>query len=107
MGVLDFLKRKKKEDEFLDLGQDFGQRGGYGPGMEPSAGTAPPTGMGGELPGMPGPMPAMGGSDEIMKKDIETLSYKFDSLKATLDQINARLANIEQALRGQQGQWQY
>jgi len=104
MGVLDFLKRKKKEDEFLDIGQDFGQRGGYGPGMEqPMGAAAPPTGIGGELPGMP----AMGGADEIMKKDIETLNYKFDSLKATLDQINARLANIEQAIRGRQGQWQY
>jgi hypothetical protein len=108
MGVLDIFKRKKKDEDFLELGADVG-RGGYGPGAQAQPQSIPaeqpPAGFG-DFPGMPAqPMP-VGAEGEIIKKDVETLNYKMDSLKATLDQINARLTNIEQALKGKQG-WQY
>ena len=115
MGVFDFLKKKKKEDDFLDLGADLGgKEADFGPAGQP---VTAPTEPGPPLPGMPttpiAPVQPVSQDAEILKKNIETLNYKFDSVKAILDNINARLARIEAALKtpgqqqGQETEWTF
>ena len=101
MGFFDKFKKKKEED-FLDIGAEpAGAGADFGPASAPATPAAQP---GPPLPGMPTtpiastPQPATANL-EIVKKNIETLSYKFDSIKAILDNMNARLARIESALK--------
>jgi|GEM_PF-2111914 len=112
MAVFDFLKKKKK-DEFVDLGAV--EPGAYGPGAEAYP---PPGGPYGvpppELPGFPPPGPEVQPMDfrmqapqppqahpelENVRQQLEALSYKLDTLKAVLDTLNTRIANIENALK--------
>ncbi len=110
MGVLDFLKRKKKDDDFLDLGAPGTVGGAYGPagypqglgsdaGMGQQAGGGP---MGGfeQFPGTAQAGGMMAGNDVAnLRNTVDAMNYKLDALKAALDAINARLANIESALK--------
>ncbi len=118
MAVLDFLRRKKKDD-ILDLGATPPPAGpgAYGPAAFPGqgagAGFPPMPGEQGQmpmdmgLPGMPPPTPGnypqapQMGSEQIenLRRTVETLNYKLDALKAAIDSINARLANIESAMK--------
>ena len=113
MAFADIFKRKKK-DEFLDLGAV--EPGSYGPGAEfPSTGAAGPYGVPPpQLPDFPlpgpeqqmdfrttGPPPPPQGHPELenVRQQLETLNYKLDTLKAVLDTLNSRIANIENALK--------
>lgn len=110
--MFDFLKGKKKRDEFMELGGEP-EADRYGPAgfpreaampmRRPVPGPAPTQPMDMGLPSAPA-QPAMGfptsGSGDL-QRDIQTLSYKLDNLKSALDNISARLANIESAMRTQ------
>lgn len=107
MGILDLFKRKKKEEDWQDLGTPaFGD---YGPASLPGAPALPqarpsdsiapmPTAMAPITPSRPVPAEA-----DALKREIEALNYKVDALKSTLDLMNQRLASIEEAVKGKQG----
>jgi hypothetical protein len=110
MALFDKFKKKKGEEEFLELsGTGFG--GGPGGAMaEPAA--AP------ELPGlpapptepafpMPSPMPAApaappGGDMTSVMQRLDLISSKLDAIKAELSAVTQRLNNIEYGMRGEQ-----
>ena len=126
MGVFDFLKKKKPEDEFLDLGGPgvggpgggFGPAGGFGaggmagmpPGVVvggmPRMGGIPMQGPGFDMgpsmmPQMSPPTPMGAGQDQVenLRRSIESLNYKMDALKSLLENVGARLQNMETALK--------
>ncbi|MBI2040984.1 MAG: hypothetical protein HYT16_02690 [DPANN group archaeon] len=114
MGILDIFKRKKKDDDFLDLGAPGTTGGAYGPAGYPQGYGgdmglgAPGQQAGGQMGGgfdqFPNPAGmqaggAAGGEIANLRNTVDALNYKLDALKAALDAINARLANIETALK--------
>ncbi|HKZ49775.1 MAG TPA: hypothetical protein VJ110_02110 [Candidatus Nanoarchaeia archaeon] len=112
MALKDIFKRKKK-DEFLDLGAiepgAYGPASGGGyPGSPPVSGEFPtpfPTSPQAEYPQYPAapsapmPMAPSGGEIENLKQQMEAINYKLDSLRAILDTLSTRIANIENALK--------
>jgi hypothetical protein len=112
MGILEKLrlKKKKEEDEFMNLGgvgPEMGISGAPGP-AGPAPGTAVPTMPTLEPMAAPQMAPPGAAADtEIIKKEIETLSAKLDTLKSTLDNLNARIANMEAIMQSQKekGSW--
>tara|TARA_Y100000310_G_C20596496_1_gene770786 strand:+ start:331 stop:681 length:351 start_codon:yes stop_codon:yes gene_type:complete len=92
MGLLDRTKKKKeKEKEFLELGDDLDPMGGdYGPAGKPAS--KPVEGLNISGP----PMGHAMGSP--VQKDIEILESKLSALKSELEAVKQRLRFIENKL---------
>jgi len=86
-----FGKKKKKEDDFLNLDDDLDDdKGSYGPaGTKPS--TESDTSLG--LPGTPA-LPSAPSSFE--QNDVALLKEKINTLKAEIEALKSRVAMLEQ-----------
>jgi len=96
MSLFDKAKKKKdKEKEFLDLGEDLEPKGGdYGPaGMETPV--AKDEDMGLSTPPI-GPSPMHSGS--AVNKDIEIINSKLSALKSEIEALRQRVRFIENKL---------
>ncbi|MBS3064807.1 MAG: hypothetical protein J4472_03260 [DPANN group archaeon] len=121
MALIDIFKRKKKNQDFIDIGPQADE-GSYGPAQE---GREPLE----ELPEEPrqrkslNELGAMSANEtpldllarpnipeqplhpsitkQDLERDIQEVSIKIDNLRTTLDTINARLINIENAVKGE------
>jgi hypothetical protein len=103
MAIGDIFKRKKKGEDFVDLGAvepgAYGPatQGGYPqqmpmdqfPGAYPQAPMAP----------MQSAAPAGAGDLDNIRQQLESINYKLDTLKAVLDTLSTRIANVENALK--------
>lgn len=117
MAITDFFKRKKKTQDFIDIGPQADE-GSYGPAQEGQANPKEPRhpkslnelgAMSDDetpldllaRPRMPEQPPHPSVTKQDLERDIQELSIKIDTLKMTLDTINARLINIENAIKGE------
>jgi len=86
-----FGKKKKKEDDFLDLDDDLEKdKGDYGPA---GTKTSPPNDSNLGLPGAPTPPSA---PSSFAQNDTAILKEKMNTLKAEIEALKSRVAMLEQ-----------